>query len=90
MKHSDLPQHCPLCGADWPADHHGPCRECRNGFPCRADTTDTVAPDPPCAGSRRRLDEGEQPTWRHADGSVRVDHMDARASDYCGPGGADR
>lgn len=24
-------------------------------------------------------------TWRHADGSVRVDHMDAQAGDYYGP-----
>lgn len=55
MKHSDLPQHCSTCGIDWPPGYNGTCRECRSGLPCRADTTDPVAPDPPCAGSRGRL-----------------------------------
>lgn len=54
MKHSDLPAHCTTCGVDWPAKHQGICPSCKAGLPCRTDTTDTVAPDPPCAGSRLR------------------------------------
>ena len=54
MKHSDLPSHCSTCGADWPANHHNVCPSCKAGLSCRADTTDAVAPDPPCMGSRLR------------------------------------
>lgn len=53
-KHSDLPAHCAVCGEDWPDGYNGVCKSCRSGLPCHADTTDTVAPDPPCAGSRAR------------------------------------
>lgn len=53
--HSMLPPHCAVCGANWPKGYNGICRSCRAGLPCRADTTDEVAPDPPCAGSRLRL-----------------------------------
>jgi hypothetical protein len=62
MKHSELPRHCSTCGVDWPDGVHGLCRSCRAGLPCRADTTDAVAPDPPCGGSRARLsDERHDP-----------------------------
>ena len=54
--HSLLPIHCATCGEDWPEDRIGPCPNCPTGLPCRADTTDEVAPDPPCAGSRKRLE----------------------------------
>lgn len=53
--HRELPKHCAVCGCDWPAGHHSLCKTCGSGLPCRADTTDTVAPDPPCQGSRNRL-----------------------------------
>ena len=59
MKHSELPQHCAVCGKDWPDDANGLCPHCHAGLSCRADTTDTVAPDPPCAGSRQRLDAAD-------------------------------
>lgn len=52
--HSMFPKHCAMCGDDWPDNHHGLCRACGAGLPCRADTTDTVAPDPPCSGIRLR------------------------------------
>lgn len=52
IPHHLLPQHCSTCGMDWPKGAHGLCPTCKAGLPCRADTTDTVAPDPPCAGSR--------------------------------------
>lgn len=55
MQHHELPAHCSTCGIDWPKGYHGICRNCRSGLPCRADTTDTVAPDPPCGGSRKRM-----------------------------------
>lgn len=54
VKHSDLRKHCSTCGIDWPNDNNGICRSCSAGLCCRADTTDAVAPDPPCAGSRLR------------------------------------
>jgi len=53
--HSTLPRHCGSCGEDWPDGANGICPRCRSGLACRADTTDPVAPDPPCAGSRDRL-----------------------------------
>lgn len=53
--HSRLPRHCAVCGVDWPDGHQGVCRSCGAGLSCRADTTDSMAPDPPCAGSRHRL-----------------------------------
>lgn len=53
--HSRLPRHCAVCGIDWPDHWHGICRACGAGLACRADTTDSVAPDSPCAGSRHRL-----------------------------------
>lgn len=53
--HSRLPLHCAVCGVDWPDGHHGLCRSCGAGLSCRADTTDSVAPDPPCAGGRHRM-----------------------------------
>ena len=49
--------HCGQCGNRWPRDSHGRpvrdvfCPSC-GSLPCRADTTDPVAPDPPCAGYR--------------------------------------
>lgn len=58
MRHADAPNHCSCCGIDWPKGYHGICRECRAGLPCRADTTDTVAPDPPCLG------------WKYRDGKI--------------------
>lgn len=55
MKHSDLPKHCSTCGDNWPENAYAVCPSCGAGLCCRADTTDTVAPDPPCSGSRLRL-----------------------------------
>lgn len=52
--HSLLPSHCATCGVDWPKGYNGICRSCGAGLPCRADTTDEVAPDPPCQGMRFR------------------------------------
>lgn len=54
--HSRLPRHCGTCGTDWPVRYNGICRSCKAGLSCRADTTDDVAPDPPCAGSLLRED----------------------------------
>lgn len=53
--HSRLPRHCHNCGEDWPAKATGLCPRCHQGLACRADTTDPVAPDPPCPGSRLRF-----------------------------------
>ncbi|MDB5716331.1 MAG: hypothetical protein JWO15_3728 [Sphingomonadales bacterium] len=50
--HSLLGPHCAVCGTTWPPKAYGLCTKCHAGLPCRADTTDLVAPDPPCAGSR--------------------------------------
>ena len=58
--HSTLPAHCGTCGTDWPAPRPSGapstqrCPAC-GGLSCRADTTDPVAPDPPCVGSAARL-----------------------------------
>ena len=60
--------HCPVCGQPVA----GTCTSCA-ALPCRADTTDPVAPDPPCAGYRRQtaLDalrrsvEARIALWRH-------------------------
>lgn len=53
--HSLLPRHCGTCGTDWPTTKPlvQRCPTC-GGLACRADTTDEVAPDPPCAGSGLR------------------------------------
>ena len=56
--HSRLPLHCAVCGEDWPVYARSLCPNCHAGLSCRADTTDMVAPDPPCGGSRRRLEAG--------------------------------
>lgn len=48
VAHADMPSHCAVCGVLWRQSWQGVCRSCRAGLPCRADTTDTVAPDPPC------------------------------------------
>ena len=45
--------HCPVCGQPVA----GTCTSCA-ALPCRADTTDPVAPDPPCAGYRRQTAAG--------------------------------
>lgn len=52
--HSHLPPHCGSCGATWPAGALNFCPSCKIGLSCRADTTDPVAPDPPCHGSQLR------------------------------------
>ena len=56
--HAMLPRHCGNCGQDWPEragrPYQGVCTHCNAGLPCRADTTDRVAPDEPCRGSRLR------------------------------------
>ena len=36
------------------------------------------------ADVRAKVDLVERPQWRHADGSVRTDHMDTREGDYFG------
>jgi hypothetical protein len=65
IPHDWLPAHCSVCGDRWPRRFDvmtqrqitdpavTQCPSCHAGLPCRADTTDTVAPDPPCMGSRR-------------------------------------
>ena len=45
--------HCPVCGEPIT----GTCTSCA-ALPCRADTTDPVAPDPPCLGYRRQTAAG--------------------------------
>jgi hypothetical protein len=45
--------HCGFCGTVI-TSVTGLCSEC-HGLACRADTTDLVAPDPPCVGYRRKV-----------------------------------
>ncbi len=52
--HSQLPRHCAVCGIDWNMAWKNWCQSCEAGLSCRANTTDSVSPDPPCAGSRAR------------------------------------
>lgn len=49
---------------------------CVNPY-CLEDREDADCPD--CGGKKF-----PEMTWRHADGSIRVDHMDAREGDYYG------
>jgi hypothetical protein len=43
--------HCSTCGHPWSVlRRESTCVNCRAGLPCRADTTDSVAPDDPCMG----------------------------------------
>ena len=59
--HSQLPEHCATCGADWPKGRfYALCPSCNAGVPCHADTTDEIAPDPACGGSRKRMREVPQ------------------------------
>ena len=51
---AEMTKICEVCGGK---TYTSPCPSCRAGLPCRADTTDEVAPDPPCMGSGTRLAE---------------------------------
>lgn len=62
MNHAEwtrqIGHHCGQCGTPWARNKSGRyvravfCDHC-GSMPCRADTTDPVAPDPPCMGYRR-------------------------------------